>query len=179
MILTELHEPFPEMPQPPRSAGLHVSDIIKSIMTDLWKNEDTVDDTTRARWTLGYVWESALELAYKERLGIRPAEIVVDGISCSPDYILREGGATIVNEAKCTWGSSNKDPSQNLRWMLQTKAYCMAAEATHVKMYVFYMCGNWKPPAPEFKLWDIQYSEQEVVDARSYLLAHAKSKGML
>ena len=183
MKVEKLDRPFPFKEQLDRSPGTHVSGVISSIMEDLF-NQKSGEITTevRQRMELGFIWETALEMAWKEMLGYRPDEIVVDGIAMSPDNIYEyEDLRTVVKEHKCTFTSSNKDPSDNDRYMMQVKSYCHAVGTPYAEMHILHLYGDYKtrPPVPIYNVSGFEFSTRELKENWDMMLHHAKAKRML
>ena len=147
----------------PRSVGLHVSSIIRHIMvtSGLAKDSNFTDEDLEYFAVVGRLWERVLaETMLPEPRYIRPGEIEVDGIIGSPDGIDTEDPAVI--EIKVTWLSSNRAIESFFKYMLQIKSYAYMLGLTKVKLYVFYVCGNYRPPVPQFKAWEITFTEAEL-----------------
>jgi hypothetical protein len=178
MTIEPVTLPFPFGCAPPRTQGIHVYDIIASIMKDIGEKQYKSDDQGRITMEMGFLWERALEHAWGEQLGVRVGEIVVDGIIGSPDGLL-VGSETVLQEYKCTWMSSNKAPEENFKWLLQTKAYCFMLECVKCQLHILHVNGDYRPPRAQYKVWNIEYSPQELIDNWKVLVDHAKQKGML
>lgn len=74
----------------PRSTKYqHLTPIIKQYLNDIGENPFTDDTPVDDLWKLfepGFVWEEALTNAFGTHVvGVRPPEVVLDGIACSPD----------------------------------------------------------------------------------------------
>lgn len=180
MIITKLDKPFPFRPAIDRSKGVHVSEIIKSIMQDLYGKDRDITEADRIRMDHGFLFERALEMAWQDLLGKRPGEIVVDGIAGSPDGVLQVEGHTIVEEYKCTWQSCKKPIDENMRWLMQMKCYCYMLETTYCNLHVLNINGDYKHPfAPQYAVYSIEYSMQELVENWNAMRNHAKAKGLL
>lgn len=179
MKLAPMDRPFPLGSAPPRTQGCHVYDIIKSIMIDLGEKQYKESPQGRIIMETGFLWERALESAWGEHLGRRPGEVIVDGVIGSPDGIKIATDKNIVEEYKCTWKSANRMPDENLNWLIQTKAYCFMLECTTCHLHVLHLNGDYKPPRPMYKLWELEYSPQELIDNWSMMINHARSKGLL
>lgn len=196
----ELALPSPEMA--PRSKGLHMSDIYNDLYQDLepnrFKRGTPMDEQ---RLEMGLMFEEMLEqgLARRlgEQLGERPGEfhITVEGskgpvrIYYTPDLLFWEPDVGIrLGEIKLTWMSSREVPRNagvdNFppkfdKYFTQTKAYCFAIGATHARLYIMFVNGDYRPPTPELLAWDVEFDEIELQENWSMLMNHARSKGML
>ena len=180
MKVALINLPFPFTPEIERSEGLHVSDIIQSIIADLYNEQyGGITEEVRYRFHMGFLWERMAELAWQDHLGWRPEEIEVDGIALSPDYI-HIRNSLVVRELKATWRSSKHPPEENLRWMLQMKAYCYGLQTRYADLYPFYVNGDWKPPVPTFLgVYQFEFTERELEENWNVMLNHAREKGML
>lgn len=129
---------------------------------------------------LGFVWEQALENAYKDLLGIRPGEVEKDGIIGSPDGIGEDplGLVPFVDEEyKLTWKSSRSKITDNWYYMTQFKGYCYMMETNVVVVRIVYVCGDYKGSGPVYRVWRIEYTDEELKRNWDYLLAHVKNEG--
>lgn len=130
---------------PPRSAGVHVSELVLAMLQEVgkthraWGKEDRPDRS--AIYEAGYAWEDALGATLAARLlladshRVLPAtELGVDEIYGTPDRIIwdyqREG--FVLEETKFTWmtcAGLSEDPKALLSearmqyWVIQTKTY--------------------------------------------------------
>lgn len=159
----------------PRSKGVHLSDIIRKVGVDsgLWAKQGQIDDQTYRRFEVGFMWEDLLSLIYANRAARRPPEIQLDGIFGSPDGLTVDGdGLLVVEEYKCTWGSMNKEPDENWYWLMQMKGYCHMVGATRSVLRVLYLNGDYRPPAPEYRAFQFDWSEQELAENWDIILRH-------
>lgn len=172
--------------QDARSPGLHVSTIIRSIMTTLQPKRFSSqgDDGPPVEWTsAGTLWEYVLELAMAKLAAgeslIRPGEIEKDGIILTPDAI----GLVdwIVHEFKFTWMSSNGaiDHVKFKHWEIQLKAYCHALGSNRARLHGFFVMGDYRGSGPQPLAWDITFSHLELIENWEMLVNHAKDKGWL
>lgn len=168
--VTKLNEPFPFTPSEHRS-GIHVSAVLNFIDQGLGKSREEPDEAARLRMEVGFMWERALENAYRDRLGVRPGAIELDGIIGSPDGIDEQGR---VCEYKLTW-SSNKTPiEQRWRWMQQVMAYCKLCGTTEVVFRVLYLNGDYKKREPVYEVTGITFTQQEIDQCWAMIAQHAK-----
>ena len=174
MKLTELQEEFPKTikSSPPRSEGVHITDIISDLERELGVEYDNKWDQ-EILFEIGFMWEELLSLAFAERMAERPDELELDGIYLSPDGITDEA----VEEYKCTFKSSRKTPEDIWRWMVQTKGYCKACERTKVVFRVLYLMGDYKGSGPQYKVYEIEFTEMEIEENWSMIQAHKNHRG--
>ena len=179
---------------PVRTPGLHVSQIIKSICIDIdpkrFKQEN--ERLPWERFETGFTFERVLEMALQSRRAdiFRPGEVEQDGIILSPDGIDPDGSifsfATpgdpfILEEYKFTWMSSREAPDATkfLHWFWQMKAYCHALQTTRARLRVMFINGNYTDNSPIYRVWDIQFTERELLENWHMLVQHARAKGWL
>jgi len=175
MIITEIPAEFPFTTSEGRSTGrLHLSDIYGDLERELFPPKNTGN---RYFAEIGFLFEEALSRAFRERLGKRIGEVELDGIVCSPDGFDFENW--ILEEYKCTWRSSKMLPDQMWRWMVQIKGYCKVTETTRVLMRVLYLNGNYRGSGPEYKHFNLDFTQDEIDVNWSMLVSHAKRKGWL
>lgn len=166
---------------PTRTDGLHVSTIIKSICQEIDpKRFSTKGDLPWNRFETGFTFERVLELAFASRLPhiFRPGEIELDGILMSPDGIDPDG--FVLEEYKCTWMYSNDAPDSTKfwHWFVQMKAYCHALGTLRARLRVLFVNG-WGNKEPEYKVWNIAFTDAELQDNWNMILKHARGKGWL
>jgi hypothetical protein len=128
---------------------------------------------------IGFIFETMLEQAWRERLGLRVGEIECEGIIGSPDGIGTSPYGPCVEEYKCTWASSTKYPHEEWRYMMQVKAYCYMLGLDQVLFRVLYINGDYKPPMPKYKTYLYQFDQEEIDTAWFMLKNYAYSEGLL
>ena len=184
MRIKALEEGFPFTPPIDRSTGVHLSDIITDVGRELFSTKvgdaETPSEETRLQWEKGFVWEEALSHGFGDRLAQRPGEIVCDGVACSPDGVAVDGeGELVVEEYKCTAASSNKTPDAVWRWRVQAAAYCYVMGCTRAVFRVFYLNGDYRGSGPLYRVFQLDWSQQEIDENWEMLVNHAKGKGMI
>jgi hypothetical protein len=179
-VLPDEYERFEDDTERTRGEGVvHLTDIIKSLDQKDYSGVSWNMDLTA---DIGFIWERALERAYKEMLGIRPGEHVLDGVVCSPDGIGDDPWGELGHvdeEHKLTWKSSNSAIENNWYYMTQFKGYCKVLETTVTVARVLYVCGNYKGSGPIYRVYRIEYSEEEIDGNWKYLTTHARTQGWL
>ncbi len=183
---TQPHKPSAA---PPRSAGLHVSTLIKSIAIKLnllkgqkamggkWTADAPIDEEAfPLQMALGLAWEDWLSLQYPEMI-YHPGELVLDGVAGSPDGITMlpatadyEGlGDAIIDEIKLTYKSGRNDDlnhPKNKMWLWQIMAYCKMLGVLCARLHALYLFGNYDyagsfPPCI-YRIYAIQFSQDEL-----------------
>lgn len=157
----------------------------------------------------GLVFENILEEGLAARFGFllggeRPGEFTTEeGIHYTPDLIVFDGRGTVLGEIKLTWMSAFEcpiDPRQSQRtglpsnwdgrssatfpskfdkYFVQMKAYCYHLRTPHARLIIYFVNGNYRPPAPCLLAWDFEFTRIELVENWQMLRNHAHHKGML
>jgi hypothetical protein len=166
-------------PGPPRSTGVHVSQLIKAICFAL-EPERFGGEMDWNRIELGFTIEKVIEQAWAARRVeiIRPGEISKDGISGSPDGLSFDDQGPVVEEIKCTWMSMRECPEGKKfwHWIVQMKAYCYLTESTRARLHTFFVNGDYSQHRePTYKCWDLQFSPGEI-DENWAMLRNAMGK---
>lgn len=190
MIIESFDLPFDLFPRrgivyedPIRSQGLHLTDIIRSMMTDAGMLKSTSngggweETPLNLAGEVGFMWEELLSYTLKCRLPDRIGEVTLDGITMSPDGLDVE--AWELWEYKVVWSSSAKSPIDNFKWMCQVQGYCKGLGTTVVKMAILYLNGNWRPPQPQYKGYKITFTQREIDETWQAITNHAKMKGWI
>lgn len=181
MICTQVEEEFPYTPDVVRTPGVHLMEVVKSMARDLFNTgSKPYGGSNLLQFEKGYVWERELSRAFGDGVAERIGEIECDGIICSPDG-LRVGsdGEIIVEEYKCTSMSSRKSPADIWTWHMQAKGYAYVTGADEAIFRVFYINGDYREMSPEYKVWRLEFSRNELIDVWVSIVNHAKNKGMI
>ncbi len=167
-----------------RSSGVHISDIYGSLFKRLDPKRYAKDGPINPIYlAIGLAWERYLE----ERLiasGVnceRPAEQMTIGkIAFSPDLIIVNGEDRI-GEIKVTWMSDvgNLDDPKFNKYHAQAMAYCKQYGFRHARFYVLFVVGDYKGSGPTFRVYDIEYTVQEIEENWSALMNHARHEGLV
>ena len=160
-----------------RQEGLHLTDVIKSLMEDAGMKMYTGDGFRDMELTaeMGLLWERVLSKVMREKFAIRPPQLQKDGIWMSPDGVnfpsvlslgpdpLQEY-ATCVEEYKFTWKSTRNAPDQNFYYMAQLKAYCTCLETPAAVQHIFYCNGDYRGSGPVYRRTRVIFTEWELED---------------
>lgn len=171
-----------------RPKGLHVTDIIQSIVTTLdpKKYEGISEESRQAYQELGNVFEDVVAGGLARRLTdwTKPAPRRLQGIICSPDGWNARLGELC--EIKATWkkrfasAEEFRDSPKTFSYRLQGRAYCKVWQTHRIKFYVFHVNGDYKPPRPvEPDLYICTWPEREIDEAWDLIVQHAKDMGRL
>lgn len=191
MITSKVLIPLVPPPGEPRSAGIHLSKVIRAIALESkildakWGKDmsldevsgegdgwwDALDRASQVRMAIGLAWEEW----YAKQLGevaYHPGEMQLDGIFMthdgeSIDFVYGPKGAIelAVHEIKSTSKSTKTVGNLQSQWMwlAQCKGYAKALGARVVYLHVLFLCGNYKYPiTPELHCWRIEFSQAEI-----------------
>ena len=65
------------------------------------------------------------------------------------------------------------------KYLCQNQLYCYWERMRLARFYVLYMRGNYKGRQwPVFKIWDVEYTKQELAENYAMCMNHARSKKM-
>ena len=214
MIIEQIDDPdltslmgFSAESQTQRSAGVHLSDIIRIIMQRLEKgrrekkyavNFDP-DARTPERIELGIAWEPVLEEALRRKYAtVRPGELVSpEGIAMSPDGvnpILMCG-----EEYKVTWKSCREGlvdeygmPHEKfLAWFIQMKAYALWLDVDDYLLRSFFINGNYNRSGklkdgspdpdggPTLKSYLLRFTQEEKEENWQLVTHVAREEGLI
>lgn len=187
------------MVSPPRSAGLHMSDIYNDYYQRADPKRYRGGPLDMVRMAAGTVLESVFEQALAIGMnGERPGEFqTAEGIYYSPDIIAFEGKIIVLGEIKATWMSC-KDvpvspeqakktgvectwdgksiasfPKQFDKYFSQMKLYCYHLRTPYARLLIYFVNGNWRPPAPVFLAWNFVFTAQELNEEWYLMRNHA------
>ena len=166
-----------------RSPGLHISQIYNSLYEALKPGRFTGGEPNPLMLALGSAWEQYFERQL-DRAGnrvFRPGELVSpEGIAYSPDGVIENGQLTLV-EYKLTWMSSRADieDAKFDKYKTQMMSYCYQLETPYARLYVLFVNGDYKPPSPVLKVWNIEFSPRELQDNWQMLMNHARTRKMI
>lgn len=172
-------EPPTYSKHPPRSPGVHVSDLIRSIAvrTGVLKSEtvkvgrrtetltESIQPSTGAGpdpvlFALGLAWECWAAGLYPEMVW-QPSEVKRDGISMSADGLTldyemsrQQGVRSVVEEFKATRKSAHVSGSPRpiegeWMWLAQVKSYCLGWDTDQARLHVLYINGNYRFGEPD------------------------------
>lgn len=167
-----------------RSEGLHLTPIIRDIAVELgiFKSREGDDGPPPALAEMGFMFEDLLAKVFGDRLmAARIGEVELDGITGSPDGMNFHmvDMETVVEEYKCTWKSMNRPIEDEWYWITQTKAYCKMTGCRRAILRVMYVNGDYKPPTPAYRAYDLKFTERELEENWRMIVNHARAKGWL
>lgn len=174
----------------PRTTGvLHLSDIYKILMVRLQPKRfggDKPMDMQRVE--VGLLFESMLEEALARRFAHhRPGELIsVEGVYMSPDGVnltLAAGEEYKATYMSCGKGitDENGEPSEKfVHWFVQMKGYAKWLGVTRYLLRVLFLAGDYSwPIGPQFKSWDITFTDEEIDENWTMLMNIAREEGLL
>lgn len=190
-----------ENPNHPRSAGAHLSGIIRYVMQALKKlEEDDERDEMPVVVAAGLAWENwVVGLKDLEGMVWQPGEWEVDGVFGTPDGLsVSDGvwptsvpGVLVLEEFKYTLKSEwtkgrDEQILKQTMWMWQLAANCYAMSemlgdpVTLARLTVYWACGNYRPPSPMLKRYLIRFGEGELRDLwRNVILKNRDAEGVI
>ena len=195
MQITEIPIPaelfFPPRPNAAaRSAGIHVSDIIRDISNRaIHKGQrKRFDDLNPAELRmmgtyvhLGFAWEDMIRTAlvrmYRQDTSrfIDPGEQELDGIYGTPDWF--DTADWILEEFKCTWKSSYQglNGERFWEWLVQVKAYAWMMNVTKARLRVYFVNGDYRGSGPSLATFLLEFTSEELMKNWEMLTSHAST----
>lgn len=192
--------------RPARSEGLHASTLLRKLhphkaeaarkgMTPTELDES--EKQLRLYGLLGLAFEDRAEIALHSLAKeadwpwyvLRPGEVTLDGVACSPDILLvpknPETHDTMELSIKTTWKSckglpleegENEFPSSFDYYTAQCMTYARPLMTTSSVLFVYFVCGSWKPPLPKVLAWQLDFAEQELAENWDALMCIASEE---
>lgn len=175
-----------------RAPGLHLSDVYNALFKKLEPNRYTGGPLQPARLELGLALESMIEEGIKRRLKAeRPGEFETEmrGVPLffNPDLLIYNG-VMRVGEIKYTSMSSKGSPEDEGgvfdpkfdKYFVQLMGYCYALHTQHGRLYAMFANGDYSRPfVPQFRVWDVDFSQNELEENWEMLANFAEEEGML
>jgi hypothetical protein len=182
MIIEPIWSWFPKYKHPPRTKGVHLSDILDFIEIMAFGKQKYVETEANAYYAeLGFIWE---EWVKREHLHAHvddcyySGEVEQDGIIGSPDGVSLDKG--LIHEMKLTWRSAAKShPKDRQRWMWQVKGYCKMTGLNKVMFYVMYVNGAYKPMMPRPDCYLFVFSDEEIEENWAMIMTNARHQFMV
>jgi hypothetical protein len=189
----------PLAPQGPRTAGLHASDIYGGLASKLDPERFPADSKPPViSMAIGLAWEQWLErtlIGMGEAVARPPEQVVLLGKTpCyySPDLIV-VNGKTRIGEIKTTRLSSKsgiEGPKMD-KYHAQAMLYCHWSEIPYARFYVLFLHGSYgfmkkkslpggqSEGVPEFRVYDVEYSQRELNDNHDTHFQFARTSGLI
>jgi hypothetical protein len=127
--------------------------------------------------SVGYAWEDLLAQSLAPVFGgeyVRTGEIELDGIVGTPDGLELTGLA--IDETKATWKSSRRSIETDYwAWWVQIKAYCFMLKVNKATLRTFFINGDYRESGPQIKMWEVEFSDRELLDNWALITANARA----
>lgn len=191
---------------PPRTKGLHFSDIYNAMYQELepkrYKKGSKPDELRMQMGiTLERILEDGFRKRFQEQTGYqieRPEEQSIQEkwmavpLYFSPD-LLCFNGSTRVGEIKLTWMASSEVPRQKGidtfpskfdKYFTQMKLYCRALELSQARLIACFINGRWDWKdkengfRPELLAWDIEFTARELHEEWEDAMGFARTNKM-
>lgn len=166
-----------------RSPGLHLSQIIRSIMRTMDPETYKEGPVNPLYTDPGFTFERVLEMAWSSRMAdlFRPGEFELDGITGSPDYVDFRSGNVVLVESKMTEMSMKGCPTETKfkKWLWQIAGYCKMLDTRYARLHVLFLRGDYKAVRRAYKVYEIEWTPAELDHTWAMLVQHARDKGWL
>lgn len=173
-----------------RPKGLHLGTIIKAIREVRGGKPFPKDWQDGATMYAGFLWEHALQLAFKALQLVRPYSLTQlrlerDGIHGTLDGVdFTDDENVVLEEFKLTWRSQQTLAAPGLGlsesfaasfpdWLIQVQGYLamlsfyLDKPVTSVRFYIFFTLGSYskqEKPGPRIRVVELRFSEQEIAE---------------
>lgn len=159
--------PGPTPGTPPRSPGLHVSDLVRAAAIDmhLFQPDDETAGFSQPsinRMCAGLAWEEWLSRQYAGRVQFHPMEVDVHGAKGSPDGFSLTSGNVNVHEFKFTWKSANTPVSRCWYWVSQIQAYLLGLQTTQAFLHTYHVMGDYRGSGPIYRVTYMEFTVKEI-----------------
>lgn len=175
-----------------RPGGIHASHCIQRYRKIRGAKDGPQGEQDGVRMYMGFLWEWALELAFKaigfvrSPLVLKQLRLEVDEIHMTLDGLDVEHEEPILEESKLTWRSMrwlSSDEAKNpltlaealsvnfWSWMMQVMAYLHGA-SVHlgrpvrvVRLYILFVMGDYsfqKKRGPQVRVFELRFTDEEV-----------------
>lgn len=177
-----------------RPKGLHISTICDDYHRTLYpaKYRGMSEATSAGFQEIGNAFEDLLGTIQQQRFRhwTKPAPRTVQGVILSPDGV--NTATETIEETKACWASSASfltidahgqiiDRSVKFRsYEIRIMAYLKAWHYLRARLHVWFVCGNWRPPIPEWpRTIVLRYTQHEIDEMWRRLMVHARDRKML
>lgn len=170
-LADELVEAWLKERTPYRTPGIHISDIVRSMVENTpglvsRRGDGIPESTMHAMWVLGLAWEDVV----LSRTPWSTATTTMDRITLNTDCL--NPVEQRVDECKLTWKSSRVHPSENWEYATQIKGYCWAFKLNRGRFYIYYVNDRYKPTLPRPTVFDVTFDYQELWENWNMLVNH-------
>lgn len=153
---------------PPRSPGIHQSDILHRLCLarGIYKDDD---DPDRVKWDLGLAHERAIVQLQMEKdpAFFKTGEIEVDGIKLNIDLIRQESWGIEPWEIKLTAASSMNGPGSQLFWRFESQlmTYCYGVNCKTGVLDVTFEDGDFSYPREAIRrAWRYHFTRHDLIE---------------
>ena len=170
-----------------RSGGLHLSEVLRDLLSNAGLSERSTGWNKGTTFTAGYLWEEVLATHWEDAFSAAlakllaksyqwhiPGELLLDGITGTPDGVDINIPEWTLHEAKFTWKSVNKKPVDNPYYMAQIKSYCKMLGINHALLHVYFSNGDWKGSGPIYQPWHFRFTQPELDENWAMIRNHAE-----
>jgi hypothetical protein len=177
-------------PHSQRSPGCHISDVIRDLENTVTKPGERrkydqlslAEKTRMGNYTsVGWAWESIIKRGLLDAgfcpidCAVTPGELVLDGLAGTPDWLILDPYKVV--EFKATWRSSARSLDADFwAWLVQIRAYCKMLQARQAELYVLYVNGDYRDSGPQYKGYELAFSELELEENWAMLTNHARER---
>lgn len=151
-----------------------MSGVIRHIREQLGQQSDFDEAQLGQFGVVGRLWEAQLcQAMFPPPRYQRIGEVEVDGIIGSPDCF--DFDEFSVGEFKATWKSSKRDIVEFIDYWRQIKSYCHMLQTTKAFLVVFYVCGDYHPPVPICRRFDVEFTQLELEENWTCIINNSKT----
>ncbi len=181
VLLPRLATPDGFYAQLPRSAGVHMSGVLKplAIAAKQLKPYEQLEEEYPLMWALGVAWEEFVASLYPG-MDYQPGEVVKGGIAMTCDGLnwLDEWGEACIEEMKFTTKLERGETEGSVKsfkdewmWLQQGKAYCYGYGPRIVRWHVLFMIPFFKG-GPKYKRFTVRFTDNDISQAWNMFCAN-------
>lgn len=144
--------------------GTHLSDLLYCNYKTYFRKkglQPKQSDEQILLFTLGYALQYFLFPKNKEKVYEK------DGILCRPDVeneYLMEVEIPLAEVKSTRVSINNFKLADSPHYVEQMAGYCVVKDVLECSLITFFVMGNYRPPFPKAKVWDVKFTQQELDD---------------